>query len=454
MTQPKLLRFGFLMVLYAALAACQTVVVSPTARPISSPTPPPPTSVPPIRVISHHLSQGPALGEWRVVGLIENQGQIRVGQVQLKVTLLDATGKVIAEESARTLMSNLLPGEASPFSVSFEGVAAPAEARVETLPQEPANGSTIDGRQDDGPLTNGRQNDHRPELFSELEEFFVIGSGELAMMGFITNPGNRPIVLDSLGFLGRALNDSEKSLAVMQFGPNQLDPGETAPFLALAPENPGAVEWILFHDGLIADPPSPSSLEILGNPMLHLTAQGAPFVVGVLANSGEAAAGSVLISLFDGNRLIGLWELETPRPLEAGEQLPFTAFGFPGVSLRFDPSDPNAIRVETRVEESTANRAPALVDLQVDVSTFLSVGSAIFIRGTIHNPMDFDVEAATVYAELRSPTGELVTAGWSVVEALEPGASAEFVLDLPIPVGMDATLTEYDLRAIGLKAQR
>ena len=106
------------------------------------------------------------------------------------------------------------------------------------------------------------------------------------------------------------------------------------------------------------------------------------------------------------------------------------------------------------MEESAANRALPLVDVQVDVSTFLSVGSAIFIRGTIHNPMDFDVEAATVYAEVRSSTGELVTAGWSVVEALEPGASAEFVLDLPIPVGMDATLTEYDLRAIGLKAQR
>jgi len=46
-----------------------------------------------------------------------------------------------------------------------------------------------------------------------------------------------------------------------------------------------------------------------------------------------------------------------------------------------------------------------------------------------------------------------VTAGWSAPEKLVAGASVEFVLDLPIPVGMDATLTEYDLRAIGLRAE-
>jgi len=67
--------------------------------------------------------------------------------------------------------------------------------------------------------------------------------------------------------------------------------------------------------------------------------------------------------------------------------------------------------------------------------------------------MDFEVHAATIYAEVRSSTGELVTAGWSAPESLSAGASADFVLDLPIPVGMDATLSEYDLRAIGLRAE-
>lgn len=152
--------------------------------------------------MSHHVWQGLAPGEWRVVGLIENQGQSPVSQVQLSVSLLDATGEVIAEESGSALMSNLLPGEASPFSVSFEGAAAPAGSRVESLRQEPANGLTLDdsqaddqqaddqradgpqaddrraeGRQADDQQADGRPADHRPELVSELEEFFVTGSG-------------------------------------------------------------------------------------------------------------------------------------------------------------------------------------------------------------------------------------------------------------------------------------
>ena len=192
------------MVICSALTACQSEAVSPTARPISSPTPPLPTAIPPIRVISHHLSQSHAPGEWRVVGLTENHSQNVVSQVRLKVSLLDATGNVVAEESAATLMSNLLPGEVGPFSVGFEGVAAPAEAQVETLRHEPANATT----------THDRPNDVRPELIAELDEFFVIGSGELAIMGFVSNPGNRHIALDSLGLLGRAPNDSEKSLEV------------------------------------------------------------------------------------------------------------------------------------------------------------------------------------------------------------------------------------------------
>ncbi|MFQ5943278.1 MAG: FxLYD domain-containing protein [Anaerolineales bacterium] len=446
MTQLKLLMFGLGLVV---CAACQAVDVSPSALPGSSPTVPPPTPTPPIQVVSHHLISGIAPDEWRVVGLIENQGDTIVGQIDLSVTLLDASGAPIARTSTRAILSNLFPGESGPFSASFKVDGLPAEAQVEPLAHEEADAPPSDGRLVDS---------QRPELVAELKEFFLTGNGELAALGFVTNPGPDRISLESLAFLGQNPNGEAKLVAVMQFGPSRISPGETVPILVLAPENPGAIRWTPFHDGVIAegsaDVQGTDTMEILGDPQLHLTAQGAPFVVGTLSNSGDSAAvGSVLVSLHDGNRLIGLWEIDTPRPLLPGEQLAFTAFGFPGISLRFNASDPSTVRVETRVEARAASEASVPVILSVDVSAFHSVGSAIFLRGSIRNPTRDDVEGATVYAEVRSSMGELVTAGWSEAQTLEPNGSAEFVLDLPIPVALDAALAEYDLRAIGLKAE-
>lgn len=440
MTQLNPFRFCLWLAFGFAIVGCQTAAISSTATSVPTSTPPPATPTPEIRVISYELSPGAAAGEWRVVGLVENQGKGSVGPIRLSVSLIDTAGERVAERSTQILMSNLHPGEAGPFSVTFEAVNSPAEARVVPLAFEPADGQLADGP--------------RAELIAELEQFFTIGSGEFVLIGNLTNPGRSHISLDSLNFLGLGPRGAEMVVAVMLFGPGWLAPGETVPFLALAPENPGTVQWTQYHDGLIAEPPSAVALEIRGDPTLSFTAQGAPFIVGTLANGGRmASSGSVLVSLLDENRLVGLWEIGTPRPLQPGEQLAFAAFGSPGIRPRFKPSALGAVRVETRIEERPADLGGPPVTLSVDVSVFLSEGSAIFIRGTIRNPMEFAVDGATVYAEVRTATGELVTAGWSESQSLEPDQLADFRLELPVPAGMDATLTEYDLRAIGLKAQ-
>ena len=81
------------------------------------------------------------------------------------------------------------------------------------------------------------------------------------------------------------------------------------------------------------------------------------------------------------------------------------------------------------------------------------MGSALFIRGTLSNTAQSRIDVATVFADVRTSSGELFTAGWSVLGPLEPDESTEFVLDLPVPAGVGAELLEYDLRAIGTKAQ-
>ncbi len=101
---------------------------------------------------SYSLSQGLTLGEWRVAGLVENQSLATVGQVRLRVGLFDAAGEIVAEGIADALMSNLLPGESSPFSVSFDIAAAPIEAQIQALPLIPVHQSADGQPADDVPV--------------------------------------------------------------------------------------------------------------------------------------------------------------------------------------------------------------------------------------------------------------------------------------------------------------
>ena len=427
-------RISLTILLCLVCIACQTHVVPPTATHVPTETPVPPTPIPPVRITSYQLVQGPDPGEWRVLGQVKNVGEEILGSITLNVELVNDFDEVVAKASVGALMSNLMPGEAGPFLAAFDGVATPHSARVELVDHASAEGE-------------------RGDLAAEMEVFFLTGDGELAALGYVANFGLRPVELGALGFLGQGPNGSERLVAVMQFGPTRLAASERVPILLIAPENPGEIAWTLFHDGVETDTRVTHPLQVQEEPKLHLTAQGAPFVAGTLINAGSfPAAGSVLVSIVEGGRVIGLSELEVPRHLQAGEPLAFAAFDFPGIHLRFDPETADTMQVDLRVEGLELDRSINPIALPVDVSAFHSVGSAIFIRGTVQNPTDDKLASATVHAEVRSSKGDLVTAGWSTVGALDAGESLEFVLDLPIPTGMDATQTEYDLRAIGLPA--
>jgi hypothetical protein len=68
----------------------------------------------------------------------------------------------------------------------------------------------------------------------------------------------------------------------------------------------------------------------------------------------------------------------------------------------------------------------------------------------ISNNGEADVEQAMVLVTMYSTTGELITAGWSVLpESLAAGYSAELILPLTLPQGTDPAMSEFDVQAAG-----
>ena len=426
------LLLGVLLLAGAVSACAQPAATVPVA------THPPPTAIkatalPPIQVHSFTLTQDPNNGGWRVVGLVENRGISAFEGVELEVTLLGAAGEQLAQATVPTFLNTLVPDELSPFVARIDSTAAVAEAQVEVVGFGPSRAK-------------------RAEVEVQIDEFFTIETGELAVIGHLTNSGIGPVRISSLALLAAGPASDPIMLMPAVTWKRTLGPSESAPFMGLAPADPGPARWTAYHDAVGQDRPMELGIQLVGEAELQFTAQGAPFVVGSLINSGpRPAVGAVLLTLYEGSRIVSLLNVEPPVALPPAEVVSFSAFGFPGLALR--SSDPIAFRIEAQIDTLEPVKPESRIALPLDISTFHSVGSALFIRGQVRAPADSPIESATVFAEVRSSSGDLQTAGWAVVDHLGPGSEADFVIELPLPEGFEDTLPEYDLRAIGLKAQ-
>ena len=395
------------------------------------------TALPSLEFDSIVLLAGEAPGDWEVIGLLRNPAGVGVSNVRIRVTVADSRGNQLAELTTGTLMSNLAPGEAGPFTAEFPGVglAVTAEARVDSFE---------------------RHFIRRSKLEIEVLEEFLTETGDLALLGTVTNPSSQVQSFVSLGLIGFGAASQPRSVAVLQHGPRVLGAEESVPFLALASGNPGRLNWQAYHDAVEVGARVPDSLILDEAPRVRIDSQGNIFVVGSLRNAaGAPSQASVLIMLWEGDRILSLTELRAPVPLQVGERLAFAAQDFPGLSRRLAGSDPASLRIESRIEGADPAEQPMV--LQAEVEAFHSVGSSLFLRGILRNETLHTVDPAAVLAELRSTDGELLSSGWFTAPGpLASGEQTEFVIRLPLPTGTDLGEVEFDLRALGspLKAEQ
>lgn len=307
----------------------------------------------------------------------------------------------------------------------------PLAAVATTSPESAGTGSTV-------------------ELAVEIGDQFITSQGELAILGVVSNPDLAPARLQLLSLVAIDPNGQPSARANLRYGPSLLMGGERVPFLAVAAHNPGHARWEVVASAATGG--TAGTIELLGEPDLRLTPQGAPFVLGQLHNpAGEPQDARLLLTLWQGDRLLSVCGLDTPVALGPGEQLSFSAIDFPGFELRAGGVAAEDLRVEARVESAAASATAEPLALTVEV--FHSVGSALFLRGTVTNQQSRSLDLPAVLAEVRSLNGELWTAGWTVMTgSLGPAEQRDFVLELPLEQEIDPALAEFDLRAYGTRA--
>lgn len=422
-------------VLLSALALAGCATATATATPGRTPTVRAATALPAptpqLELVAVQLISGPSPGLVTVLGWVQNRSDTAVDELRLNVELVEPDGNVLAGIVIVPVQRGLEPGQRTPFAAEFEGVTGVAMAQVE-------------------PVSQAVQAIQLAELSIDMGEQFVMPDGRLAILGTLTNDEAELVALNQLGLLAVDTRSQPRLLAGMQAGPAYLAPGETAPFLASADHNPGQARWEAYYDARVAESSTAATIESVPDLDLRFTPQGAPFVLGELTNSAaEPQRIRMQVALMDGQRLLSLGELETPVALEPGTRLGYTLAAFPAYALRLGKTPPEQLSVVGRLESipEPAHQLP----LRVSVDAFHSVGSTLFVRGSLTNEQVAALARPAVLAEVRLVTGELWTAGWTVLSApVEPGASAEFVLELPLAEELEPTELEFDLRAFGV----
>jgi hypothetical protein len=370
-----------------------------------------------------------------VLGLLESLSTLTAGDVWLKVSLLGPGGARLGEQEVMLALPHLGPGETAPFSASFATAEAATGATVEVLRYVPAEFERVDvtvAGLTSSPTTDGR----------------------VAVVGRVVNGSDADVDLHEIAIVAADAEGAPSALALAAARRTRLEAGAEAPFLALLPARADGADLTAYVDATAMSSPQPPRLTLVSAPVVLEDEQGDPFVLGVIRNGdSRPRIASVLVSLENDASVIGVAQIVTPIPLGPGESRPFTATEFPGLASALGAgSTLDELHSQAWVDPPSEEEPDLrVVPLTVQLTSYEAIGGTLFLRGRVHNDSGESVVSATVLVAVRSVEGIPLTAGWKVAaEALEPGASAEFVVELALPRDTDLALSEYDVVADAL----
>ena len=394
-------------------------------------------SIPAPAIVFPEIDVVPGVGSTpsAIIGLARNDSGATVQDVDVTIDLLDASGGSIGTIAARLLLTHLQPGASSPFVASIPFGLEPAGARARLS----AFGFSA-----------------RTQLDLEVEEASAATAADegTEVLGLVSNRGHQAAKVENVILTWRAADGALAGVARADVTASILPAGESLPWIAGPLDAAPQMLFDAFVSAIPANPPFGAGLELASGPTWWLTAQGHGFATGAIRNDGPAAVlPEVAVSLTAQGQLVGLEILRSSVPLAAGETLVFTAETFDSLEDRLrrlgvgmQDVAPHVVLWWTEPEQPSASP----VVLPVTVRQFEVIGSRLFLRGAITHPGSVRLASLMVYVTLRSTNGEPQTARWLSLAPPAPGGRMDFAIDLPLPGGIDAAMSEYDLRALGL----
>ena len=418
----------------------------PTRPPATQPPPTEPEELPsptsPASIVAGDLQISSVHGyrdtldSLKIVGLVTNQTERAVDSIEVEVEVFDASGTSLLKETTFSHLSNLAPGETTPFSLSV----------FEDLPDADNFEATIVG--------SGSAEVERAPVEVRKIVMTKDDDGDLHITGEIFNGGDQPVVVNSLAAAtfdasGELVTAESSSVSI-----EYLDAGEDGPFRVLMIGPASGVEDVtdfeVYLDAIFADPTEVLPITFSDNQYNYFDASGRFHLVGELTNSGAEAINPRLVAaIFDAaGDVIDAASLDTAlTSLAPGETVPYD-FDFWGplnyTGSLFDSADSYSVQIDPYWSWTTDVE---LLDLTTagDSNTFDETQGTF--TGQVVNNSGGPIAGAKVIVVLHDKaTGAAVAMGYtSLSDEMADGAAADYTVYVPIESGFDVNSAEFTL---------
>jgi hypothetical protein len=406
-----------------------TATISPSVTTTHSPTPEPEGHIEALSIIR---GQG---NDFNVVGILRNISTQSWTDIAILVAVWDTNGNLIDHQTVNPLLKHFGPNETGPFVAFFE-----TPTTVDSVTAEVIDVSTTSFE--------------RSNVQVKVTSTIPTAEGQLAILGTIANTNSYPVFLHGLSFLAVDMSSEITGFATLAAGPTHIDSQRARPFLAFLETDATDYTLLPYPDAVQTTTLLPIEVTLAESPRFETTEQDHLFIVGEVRNDASYQRWvRLLVSLEYRGELIAFTTMDLPTPLKPGESRAFAVTDFPGLREQMQILNPSmeALNLIIKIEPNLSRDYDEVpIPLGFEIELLEALGSSLILKGSISNSTAVTLNDVTVLATARSTAGEVITAGWlTIVETLDPGEIATFVLPLAIPKGADPAMIEFDVQAFG-----
>jgi hypothetical protein len=384
--------------------------------------------------VSLHQFKSNEFGDLLVLGMMTNRSDETLGNAEITLDLLDATGTVVASDSIAELSAGLAPGASIPFYVLF----SEQYLAIDTINASVVSVGALAGEV--LPLAFQKVNSSR------------FSNGVFYLVGEIVNPNTDPVLISLLR--GATFSNDGKLTTVFscKVCPLSIEAGASAPFSMLSYNfigMPGAYDdFQLYGSGIPVSLPEAVELEVSDEQFACMDQMSNYHVIGEVVNTGDLPAQASLLGAIydpDGNLVDVSTTSVLPGLIPAGTT-GYYDFKFEG-SYRDAPIDIAGHRWNIAVDPISSRcfeDDQAVVLLETREDNFTAEGNGGIASGYVVNTSEEMIELAYLVVLLRDPqSGKVVSLGTSDIPGLfEPGDGVPFSILLFTPLDINsATLT-------------